>query len=284
MMRELISLKECILALYQLEEVRPLVQAEFSMRQWCYEKAYCLATSIETQWQQRSRRQWLAEGDNNTKFFHSYASLGLRTNTVQTLLVVEQLIMDAGQICSLFHNYMCQILGTEVPVVDFDTTTLYEDGLDLRALQNPFFEQEIEATVFNLANNHASRSDGLPSEFAKTYWAEIKHDIFILLQDFYHENIDLSPLNTANIVMILKKSAAIKLKDFQPISILSLISKIISKLLATRLSGYLSQLISINQSAFIRGRQISENFLVVREILHHESHTHQLVVFLRYIL
>lgn len=86
------------------------------------------------------------------------------------------------------------------------------------------------------------------------YWAEIKGVVINLVQQFYDEEIDLRPLNTANIIMIPKKSEATELKDFRPISVISLITKIISKMLATRRSVFLPQLISTNQTAFVKGR------------------------------
>ena len=48
-------------------------------------------------------------------------------------------------------------------VEPFDPSVLYENDLDMRALQVPFTEQEIEQTVKHLANNRASGSDGIPS-------------------------------------------------------------------------------------------------------------------------
>lgn len=102
-----------------------------------------------------------------------------------------------------------------------------------------------------------------------------------LVTDFFQEKIDLRPLNSANIVMIPKKLEAVELKDFRPISIISLIPKIISKLLATRLSCVLPDLILDNQTTFVRGRQIAKNFVVVREVLQHVSHAHQVAAFFK---
>lgn len=231
--KELIQCKENILTLDQLEEAQPLSQPQFALRQWWREKAYALATIIETQWQQRSRCRWLSEGDNNTKFFHNYASARHRINTVHALVVNGQQIADPPQIRTLFLNHMRLIIGTQTQVKDFNATVLYGNDPNLQSLVDPFTDYEIENTVFHLANNQASGSNGLPSEFAKTYWTEIKHEIIGLLYDFYNEDIGLTPLNTANIVMIPKKQDANEPKDFRPISIISLIPKIISKLLAT---------------------------------------------------
>lgn len=87
----------------------------------------------------------------------------------------------------------------------FDPSTLYNNGPNLEGLQEPITEQEIETIVFSLANNQASGSDGLSSEFTKVYWNEIKVEALQLLKIFFNELIDLRPLNTVNIVMIPKK-------------------------------------------------------------------------------
>jgi Reverse transcriptase (RNA-dependent DNA polymerase) len=47
------------------------------------------------------------------------------------------------------------------------------------------------------------------------------------------------------------------------ISVINLISKLITKVLANRLCSMLSELIDANQTAFVHGRYIVENFLTV---------------------
>jgi hypothetical protein len=57
-----------------------------------------------------------------------------------------------------------------------------------------------------------------------------------------------------------------EVKDFRPISLIHSFAKIITKLLANRLSGKLSQLVSPNQSAFVKGRYILDNFVLVQQM------------------
>lgn len=139
----------------------------------------------------------------------------------------------------------------------------------------------MEETVLSLANNRASGPDGLPNEFAKFYWPDIKTDIMSLINGFYDRSINIEALNTANIVMIPKREGVVQLKEFRPISIISLVPKIISKLLARRLASFLLALISINQTAFVKGRQISENFVALREVLQHISQAKEKAIFLK---
>lgn len=136
-------------------------------------------------------------------------------------------------------------------------------------------------TVRSLAKNKASGPEGLPNEFAQLYWDEIGADIAALVWSFFRGDLDFSQLNKADILMIPKREGAEEVKDFRPISIISLIPKIISKLLASRLAKHLPVLVSPNQTAFVKGRQISENFLATREVLQHITFSKEKAVFLK---
>lgn len=81
--------------------------------------------------------------------------------------------------------------------------------------------------------------------------------------------------------MIPKIEVPITASDFRPISVLSLIPKLISKVLSNRLRLLLPDLISSNQTAFVHGRQISENFVATRELIHHISHSGKQAVFVK---
>jgi ribosomal protein S17E len=72
-------------------------------------------------------------------------------------------------------------------------------------------------------------------------------------------------LNTAFITLLPKKEDAILAKDFRPISLIHSFAKLITKVMANRLSGYVDKLISKNQSAFIKGKFIQDNFMLVQQ-------------------
>lgn len=166
---------------------------------------------------------------------------------------------------------MHDALGVANEVLPFDTAALYPIQTDLGSLKLPFSEIEVELAVKGLANNKASGPDGLPNEFAKEFWPIIKMDVMSIMDQFYNHQLDLAPLNRANIVLIPKKGTPHTTSDYQPISIITLIPKIISKVLSNRLAGVLPKLISLQQTAFIKGRFIAENFLSTREIVRHLS-------------
>lgn len=85
---------------------------------------------------------------------------------------------------------------------------------------------------------------------------------------FGDQNTDrLRDLNSANICLIPKKEEALRLEDFRPISLMHSFAKIVAKILASRLAPRLNELISQNQSAFIRKRAIHDNFLYVQNLV-----------------
>ena len=81
--------------------------------------------------------------------------------------------------------------------------------------------------------------------------------------------------------MIPKKENAVQVGDFRPISVMNAIPKLISKLLANRLRGHLPNLISSNQTAFVQGRQITDNFNSTREMLNHISNSGRPACFIK---
>jgi hypothetical protein len=74
-------------------------------------------------------------------------------------------------------------------------------------------------------------------------------------------------LNSAYITLIPKMDGAENVKDFRPISLVHGFGKLVTKILASRLSKWLHEMISPNQSAFIKVRFIQDNFMLVEQTI-----------------
>lgn len=65
-------------------------------------KHQVLLQQKEVYWKQRPRIQWLKEGDNNTKFFHAYASNRRRRNMIQSLKFENNWFTNSAEIREIF--------------------------------------------------------------------------------------------------------------------------------------------------------------------------------------
>lgn len=65
-----------------------------------------------------------------------------------------------------------------------------------------------------------------------------------------------------------QKEGASELSHHRPISLVECVYKLLTKVLAARLSSVLGGLIGEEQGAFIAGRQIMDGVLIANEIIH----------------
>lgn len=92
----------------------------------------------------------------------------------------------------------------------------------------------------------------------------------ILLLNFSLEKRSLYFTHTC-LALIPKIESPSNFSELRPISLSNFSNKIVSKILARRLNPILHRLISVNQSGFVLGRLITENFVLAQEIIHDMS-------------
>jgi hypothetical protein len=150
---------------------------------------------------------------------------------------------------------------------DFYWQNLQLSSCDLSELDRPFSEDEVWQAVRQMPVSKAPGPDGFTGLFFRKCWQVIRHDVMAAIHAFYDlRRWDLNLLNKAIIVLLPKKEGAEDVRDFRPISLIHVVAKIITKVVALRLAPFLSQLISTTQSTFIKKRSIHDNFLYVRNL------------------
>nr|CAD1842484.1 unnamed protein product [Ananas comosus var. bracteatus] len=152
---------------------------------------------------------------------------------------------------------------------------------DLFNLELPFSEEEMKQAVFATAPEKASGPDDFPTLFFQRFWSTIKADVMRVFNSFYNGTGNLEGINSSWTCLIPKKSGAAMVRDYRPISLVNSITKLLSKVLATRLQSHMDHLINPFQAAFIRGRHILDNFFATHILTHHLHSTKQQAALLK---
>lgn len=122
--------------------------------------------------------------------------------------------------------------------------------------------------------NKASGPDSLNPAFFQHFWKLLGKEVFNCYCEWLSEGKLSAGVKDTTIVLIPKKEMVDDPKDLRPIALCNVLYKIIAKVLANRLQKILPQIISEEQSAFVPGRNITDNVLVAFEILHYMKRKH----------
>jgi hypothetical protein len=139
-------------------------------------------------------------------------------------------------------------------------------------LTEPFTQEEVRTTIFQMEHNKASGSDGFPPEFYQVFWGLIKDDLMALFSNFHYGTLPLNRLNFGNIILLPKKKDARVIQQYRPICLLNVSLKIFIKVVTNRLNIITRKLIRPTQTTFLPGRNIMEGAIILHETLH-ELHT-----------
>nr|XP_016454476.1 PREDICTED: uncharacterized protein LOC107778702 [Nicotiana tabacum] len=193
-----------------------------------------IAKNEEISWRQKSRVQWLKQGDRNTKFFRRVANANMRFNTVDRLNINGTQMEDLNTIKAEILSFYQQLYKEPEewrPDFNYPHASKINES-EVQWLQREFDEQEILEGLRACAADKAPGPDGYTMGFFLHCWELV---------------------------------GAGDLKDYMPISLIGSLYKIISKVLTERLKKVIYKLVDEQQMAFIKGRQIMDASLIANE-------------------
>lgn len=234
--------------------------------QQCYTEAMKeyskLLSQLEDFWKQRAKQHWLKAADNNTKYFHVYASARKKKNQIKKLKddngTWHDWQHDFGELIGNYYEHLfllnevfcdevLEIIGSRISMVQNEMLT------------ESFTAEEVRIAVFSMHPDKSPGPDGMNPAFYQRFWKIIGNDVSSACINVLSSNNIPAGQNDTLVVLIPKKKSLETMADLRPISLCNVMMKIITKMLANRMKRVLSGVISESQSAFIPGRFITDN-------------------------
>ncbi|CAL9005467.1 unnamed protein product, partial [Prunus brigantina] len=180
-------------------------------------------------WKQKSRLQWLQEGDQNTKFFHLTTIIRRRRNKIERLKNNEGVwVEEAQDIKGLAMAYFEQFFSQEI--VEHSDLTLPKlfpviDSTDLELLEKEVDMAEIKRSLFGIGGLKALGVDGFPACFYQAQWNKCADDIFAMVTQAFQKCSIPDKLNYTLITLVPKVQSPQSMVQFRPISLCSTLYK-----------------------------------------------------------
>ncbi|GJT77711.1 RNA-directed DNA polymerase, eukaryota [Tanacetum coccineum] len=217
---------------------------------------------------QKAKVRWSIEGDENSKYFHGTLNCKRSQLFIRGILSEGDWIVDPKRVKFEFYNHFAnQFSKSKSPRVNlefqFSNRLNSEQAEDL---ERPISYDEIEKAVWDCGKNKSPVTDGFMFEFLRKYWNIVDQDIVEVVLEFFASSTFPPGCNSAFIALIPKTHDAKNVKDFRPVSLIGSIYKIITKILANRLSFVMYVLVSDVQTAFLSNRRILDGPFILNDL------------------
>jgi len=141
----------------------------------------------------------------------------------------------------------------------------FESNYDSQILNAPITNREVEGGISRLKNNKAAGPDHILGEMLKACASDIVPKLTILFNRIFQTGTFPSTWAKSIIVPIFKKDDANVPDNYRPISLTSILSKVFTHILATRLTEWAERnnLIAEEQAGFRRGYRTQDNIFTL---------------------
>ncbi|XP_025693017.1 uncharacterized protein [Arachis hypogaea] len=226
----------------------------------------------EKYWGQRSRLKWLKWGDKNTAFFHATTIQRRIRNRIEKLRdETGQWTQGEANIMRLVERHFTKLFTSEgnrnleecVTEIPKRVTTKMNE--ELMAI---ITDEEIKEAVFSMGGLKAPGPDGLNGMFYQQHWKILSREVCGVVKQIFKEGRLPEDMGETTVVLIPKMRQPESLNQLRPISCCNFVYKIVTRILVGRLRKVLDAIISPVQSAFVKGRLIQDNIVIVQEAFH----------------
>ena len=254
-MSETYSLLQCV----QVTTLQSPSSQLFQQERDFHQKWFFLREIEEAYFRQKTRINWLREGDFNTTYFHRMCQVRASYNAIRSFQTsADTFETNPLEMSFLAVAHFRAILGPQLyhpPAFSspyFWFVDLIEFQCSPQQVQTMLAapsSDEIKKLFFKVNPNKAPRPDGLTSGFFKSAWDSVGEEAVISIKHFFSHAFLPTTTNSTILTLVPKFPGASKVSDYRPRACLNTVYKVISRLLVARLKPILQDLILPCQTA-----------------------------------
>ena len=224
----------------------------------------------------RSKVRWYEEGEKSTKYFLNLEKSNRNKTSIKKLIKPDSEIEITGfneiqkEIKSFYQSlYSRKSLKTEKQCLDYlkDINTP-----KITTQQKMVCEEKLTVkcfdTLLTMSNGKSPGNDGLAKKFYVCFWEDLG-SLHVDTLNYAFQYGELSTSQRQAVITLIKQKGRDKrlIKNWRPISLINVDTKIASKSLAIRIKEFLPQLVDCDQTAYVKGRNIGESIRLIDDLL-----------------
>ncbi|KAK4282627.1 hypothetical protein QN277_013982 [Acacia crassicarpa] len=220
----------------------------------------------------KSRHKWIEDGDRNTRYYHLKTVIRRCRNKITKLKCNSNVwIEDPYELQELVCTFYKELFTEETQ----NRRRLMSNNLwprldeaELLSLEAPPNDQEIWKGMCAMGPYKASGIDGYPAIFFQRQWNKMKIQVCDAIKRLWAYPEEIGDINSTLLVLIPKTKKPDKIAQFCPISLCSVLYKLSSKTIVSRLKNVMEKIVSPYRVSFVPNRQIQDNIIIVQELIH----------------
>ncbi|GJR97192.1 hypothetical protein Tco_0269366 [Tanacetum coccineum] len=200
---------------------------------------------------QKSKIEWLQNGDKNSRFFYKVIQSRKNSSRITGICKEEGVRFEGSMIADQFVKHFKDFLGPRdnvEPICDIDSLFVsrlnYQEAL---SMVEDVTDMEIKNAIFDIGDTKAPGPDGFTSAFFKKAWGIVGNDVCAAVRDFFSNGKLLGEVNATIISLVPKIQQPNKISEYRPIACCNVLYKCISKILTERIKPALHKLVNDNQ-------------------------------------
>ncbi|KAL4284712.1 hypothetical protein GQ457_16G010240 [Hibiscus cannabinus] len=219
---------------------------------------------------------WQLHDDFRRMILDNWHPTGSLSETIRSFTVAAKLrdgswCDDEGALKEEVVRYYKSLFSMDVayhgPLPNFNLFSTI-DSTVLSILESVPSSEEIHEALRDMAPLKAPGLDGLHAEFFQKYWDIVGPSACGTIREVFSGGSLDPDLNRTVLVLIPKTIVPTSFSEFRPISLCSVIYKLLTKIITKHLKPIMPLLINQTKTSFVSGRSITDNIIINQEAIH----------------